>query len=55
MARDFWIINDSIVVTMCYDEWGRLEGAEVADPGELGDHLHTRDEAWAAAEPSASW
>lgn len=55
IQRDFWIIRDSIVVTMCYDGHGRFDGAEVADPGELADHLRTRDQAWAAAEPFATW
>src|SRR5262249_18993415 len=51
IERDFWIIKDSIVVTMYYDHDGRFEGAKVAEPGELDDHLRTRDQAWAAAEP----
>jgi hypothetical protein len=51
IERDFWIIGRSIVVTMYYDQHGRLDGAEVANPGELADHLRTRDAAWAAAEP----
>lgn len=55
ITHDFWIIRDSIVVTMYYDEHGRFEGAEVADPGELAEHLHTRDQAWTAAEPFAAW
>lgn len=55
IERDFWIIGGSIVVTMYYDEHGRFEGAEVADPGELGNHVHTCDRAWAVAEPFAAW
>ena len=55
IERDFWIIGHSIVVTMYYDQHGRLDGAEVANPGELADHLRTRDAAWAAAEPFAAW
>ncbi|MGH3976400.1 MAG: DUF6879 family protein [Pseudonocardiaceae bacterium] len=53
--RDFWIIDDLIVVAMYYDEYGRFEGAEVADSAELADHLSTRDAAWAVAEPFAQW
>jgi hypothetical protein len=30
IERDFWIIGHSIVVTMYYDQHGRLDGAEVA-------------------------
>lgn len=55
IERDFWIIGDAIVVTMYYHEHGRFEGAEVADPGELGGHLRTRDRAWSVAEPFAAW
>lgn len=55
VERDFWIIRNSIVVTMHYDEHGSFDGAEVAEPDELGDHLRTRDQAWAAAEPFATW
>ncbi|MGH3865770.1 MAG: DUF6879 family protein [Pseudonocardiaceae bacterium] len=55
IERDFWIIGDSIVVTVHYDDHGRFEGSEVADPGELGEHLRTRDRAWAAAEPFVAW
>ncbi len=55
IESDFWIIKDSIVVTMHYDEHGRFGGAEVADPSELADYLRTRDQAWAAAESFAPW
>lgn len=58
IERDFWIIGDSVVVTMYHDEHGRLEVAEVAevaDSAELADHLHTRDTAWPAAEPFTRW
>ena len=55
IERDFWIIGDSIVITMYYDEHGRLEGAALAETGELGDHLRTREQAWATAEPFAAW
>ncbi|MGQ0773015.1 MAG: DUF6879 family protein [Pseudonocardiales bacterium] len=52
---DFWVIGNAIVVTMCYGEQGRFEGAEVADPAELDSHVRTRDRAWAVAEPFAAW
>jgi uncharacterized protein DUF6879 len=45
---DFWIIGDSIAVAMYCDEQGHFEGADVADPSELADHLRTRDVAWTA-------
>lgn len=52
---DFWIIRDSIVVMMYYDKHGRFDGAAMTDPGELTDHLRTRDQAWAAAESFGPW
>ncbi|MGH3912799.1 MAG: DUF6879 family protein [Pseudonocardiaceae bacterium] len=55
VESDFWVIGDSIVVTMVYDEHGRFERAEVAAPGELDAHLRTRDRAWAAAELFVGW
>lgn len=55
IERDFWIIGDSIVVPMYYDDHGHFEGAEVADPSELADDVRTRDAAWSAAEPFAQW
>ncbi|MGH3695697.1 MAG: DUF6879 family protein [Pseudonocardiaceae bacterium] len=55
IEQDFWIIKDSLVVTMSYDEHGRFQGAEVAGHSELADHLRTRDQAWAGAEPFAAW
>lgn len=55
IERDFWIIGDSIVITMHYDEHGGLQGAALAEPGDLDDHLRTREQAWAAAEPFAAW
>lgn len=55
IEHDFWIIGDSIVITMHYDEHGRLQGAALPARGELDDHLRTREQAWAAAEPFAAW
>ncbi|PZS37492.1 MAG: hypothetical protein DLM62_18930 [Pseudonocardiales bacterium] len=55
IERDFWIIGDSVVVTMHYDEHGGFEGADVTDPAGLNRHLQTRDAAWAASEPFARW
>ncbi len=55
VARYFWIIGDSIVITMHYAECGRFEGADLADSAELADCLRTRDVAWPAAEPFAQW
>lgn len=55
IERDFWIINDSAVVTMYYDDRGCFQGADVAASAELAVHLWTRDIAWAAAEPFAQW
>jgi len=55
IERDFWIINDSVVVTMNYDDRGGFQGAKVADSAELPGHLRTRDTAWAVAEPFAQW
>ncbi|HEY2762483.1 MAG TPA: hypothetical protein VGJ13_00475 [Pseudonocardiaceae bacterium] len=55
IERDFWIIGDSILVTMFYDEHGRLLGAEVANSDQLDNHLRTREQAWAAAEPFTAW
>lgn len=55
IERDFWLINDEIVVQMHYDDLGSFEGAELGDPSALADHMRTRNSAWAAAEPFASW
>ena len=55
IERDFWLINDDLVVLMYYDEAGQFIGAAVADPDALTAHLHTRDAAWLAAEPFAEW
>lgn len=55
IEHDFWIINDAVVVRMCYDDHGRFDCAEVADPGHLDEYLRTRDRAWQAAEPFPDW
>src|SRR5947209_15883367 len=48
IERDFWMINDSILITTHYDEHGAFEYADLADVEELSGHLHTRDTAWTA-------
>jgi hypothetical protein len=55
LERDFWIVGDSVVVKMHYGKHGHFEGADVADPSELADHVRSRDAAWAAAELFAQW
>ncbi len=51
---DFWIVDDAEVVLMRYDEHGRFNGAE-ATTNDLAAFRHTRDTAWAAAEPFGAW
>lgn len=54
IEMDFWIVDDADVVLMRYDEDGRFDCAEVTT-NDLAAFLHTRDTAWAAAEPFGSW
>lgn len=55
IERDFWIVDDDQVVDMHYDRDGRFEGAEALDASELARHILTRESAWSAAEPFATW
>lgn len=55
VERDFWVINDALVVFMHYDEHGRYADAEVADARATATHIHARNIAWDAAEPFAAW
>lgn len=55
VEADFWVINDTYVVLMHYDECGRFEAAERLDQDQLDQYLHTRDTAMAAAEPFRTW
>ncbi len=55
VERDFWIMDDEQVVAMHYDRLGRFEGAEVLPDTARTEHLRTREAAWNAAEPFASW
>jgi len=55
IERDFWVINDDIVIPMSYDDHGRFVGAQVVAADNVGGYLHTRDAAWSAAEPFPTW
>ncbi|MBA2323818.1 MAG: hypothetical protein H0V92_07355 [Pseudonocardiales bacterium] len=53
VERDFWTVEDDEVLLMHYDADGRFEAAEVAD--DPAAYITTRDHAWDAGEPFASW
>jgi hypothetical protein len=55
IERDFWLVNDNMLIVMFYDSVGSFAGAEVSDPGDLTSHRRARDCAWEAAEPFDSW
>jgi hypothetical protein len=53
--RDFWLFNGESVLVMHYDEHGRYEGAELADPVDLPHYLAARDALLAGAEEFRQW
>jgi len=55
IEADFWIINDTTVITMHYDTDGTFLNADVTSADYLADYLHTRDIAWSTAEPFDQW
>lgn len=53
---DWWLIDDTEVVVMRYDDHGRFEGAEVvSNPLLVTAYRVLRNTAWAAAEPFGRW
>lgn len=53
IEQDFWVVDDTEVLLMHYDEHGRFEDAETTT--EVQPFLRTRDTAWDAAEQFESW
>lgn len=51
LREDFWILDDRLVLRMCYDDEGRFLGAERAEEGILVDYQRQRDTALAHAVP----
>lgn len=53
---DFWLVDDTDLLDMCYDTAGRFEGAElVTNPTQVADYRAIRDATWVAAEPFPRW
>ncbi len=55
IERDFWVVDDDLVVLMHYDQHARFNGAELLPAGELGAYRDARDVAWEAGEPFGHW
>jgi hypothetical protein len=54
-GEDFWLLDESAVLRMQYDDGGRFLGADPAGGDEVGGYRRARDIAWRAAEPFAGW
>lgn len=55
IETDFWLIGDSRVALMHYDELGRFEVAERIPVSRARPYTRTRDLGMAAAEPFTDW
>lgn len=53
LAEDFWILDDSYVIRMHYDEQGEFTGGELTD--ELDRYRRARDAALTASEEFTAW
>lgn len=51
VEQDFWLIDDSRVLRMHYDDNGQFVGAEVMPDEAVPRYRAARDAAWHAAEP----
>lgn len=50
---DWWLVDDTVLIHMRYDEVGRFLHADLVDATD--EYRHARDAAWAAAEPFGPW
>lgn len=56
IREDYWLVNDTVLIPMHYDEAGRFLGADVVeDPSVLGPYVRARDDARREAEPFSVW
>jgi hypothetical protein len=53
--RDFWLMDDEVVVVMHYGDGGRFLGASVAPDGELDRYRRSARTAWEAGVPFAAY
>lgn len=52
---DFWLLDDTHVIRMHYDDDGAFTGAELLPAAALEQHRRARDAAIAAATPFETW
>lgn len=53
VTQDFWLLGDTAVLLMHYDEVGRFEGASL--PDDPAPYVRTRDALWAGAVAFEDW
>jgi len=53
--HDFWLIDDTSVSRMIYDDEGRFIGAELEAPTALPVYQRARNAALTASEPFETW
>lgn len=55
IERDFWLVDDRMVVSMHYADDGQFLGAEVLNHSRLPTYRLVTDMAWRAGEDFAKW
>ncbi|MEO7193608.1 MAG: DUF6879 family protein [Pseudonocardiaceae bacterium] len=55
MGEEFWLLDRSRAVVMCYDNAGRFRYGQTVEGTETGPWVACRDAVWAAAEPFTQW
>lgn len=55
IGEEFWLLDRSRTVVMCYDDAGRFRHGRIAEGSDAVPWVVCRDAVWAAAEPFTQW